>query len=202
MLIWRETFFYQSCYCFGFLKQFLLLFLFLECYVQEKMKIHSLESVTCYNYVFKRFLVMSKVPSKKTAFQGRAKQILIRIADNGSLTTTDLVDMLGMTRPNTCTYLARLKEEEFIETKQGISDKRIRYHSLMMKGREYMDSWSSEQMRGRETFTGYKDHAKSELRLVTDSEEESVDDLLDDCDKIVYDNEFSVETDKNMMAEF
>lgn len=139
---------------------------------------------------FYAFFLMSKFPGKKTAFQGRAKQILIRIADNkGPLRTSELVDMLGMTRPNVCTYLARMQEEGFIKTKRGTHDKRLRYHSLTVKGREYMDSWQSEQTGGRETFRDSKSYKKSEPRPAVDSVEDGLDDLLGDCDKIVYDGE-------------
>ena len=134
--------------------------------------------------------VMSKFPGKKTAFQGRPKQILIRIADSkGSLTTSDLVDMLGMTRPNTCTYLTKLQEEGFIETKQGVSDKRRRYHSLTAKGREYMDSWAAERDSGRGGFVRHENSKRTKPQPISASAVESVDDLLEDCDKIVYDGE-------------
>lgn len=143
---------------------------------------------------FYALFIMSKVPGKKTAFQGRAKQILIRIADNrGPLTTSALVDMLGMTRPNTCTYLTRLQEEGFIETEPGTHDKRLRYHSLTAKGREYMDSWQSEQVDRYENSRNSKSYKKNKPRPAV---EEALDDLLEDCEKIVYDNDFSVNPDE------
>lgn len=115
---------------------------------------------------------------------------MIRLSDNGSLTTTNLVEMLGMTRPNTCTYLAKLKEEGFVVTEQSAADKRLRYHDLTGKGREYMDGWQSEQSCGRESFSGSGSGGYVESSpLESESEGDSVGDLLDECDEIVYDGE-------------
>ena len=126
------------------------------------------------------------VPGVKSAFQGRAKQILIRLADHGPLTTSDLVEMLGMTRPNTCTYIARLKDEGFLETEQGDRDKRIRYHSLTAKGRENMDNWPTDQNENNSAVGGYRKKEKPAAYPRIDFDEETIDDLLDDCDRIVY----------------
>ena len=80
-------------------------------------------------------------PGIKTAYQGRSKQILIRLADDGSLRTTDLADMFGVKTQGVSGYLKKLREEEFVNSvKGGGSDKRFVYHTLTLKGREYLDS--------------------------------------------------------------
>jgi DNA-binding MarR family transcriptional regulator len=66
----------------------------------------------------------------KTAFQGRAKQILIRIADNsGEIHTNQLVDALGIKRPNIGQYVSLLRKEGFITSEKSGNDKRFVYHS-------------------------------------------------------------------------
>lgn len=77
---------------------------------------------------------------EKTAFQGRAIQILIRIADNGYLTTSQLIKIMGLQRSNISSYLTKLREEGFIETKTARYNRSVKPHSLTMKGREYLDT--------------------------------------------------------------
>lgn len=77
----------------------------------------------------------------KTAFHPQAAVILVRIADARYLTTTELVEIMGMKRSNVSGYLARHREEGFIKTRADRKDKRIKYHSLTSKGREYLDNY-------------------------------------------------------------
>jgi DNA-binding MarR family transcriptional regulator len=81
------------------------------------------------------------VRSTKTAYQGRAKQILIRIADsNGNVHTNEVVEMIGIKRPSVCQYLEKLQNEGFITSDRSGNDKRFVYHSITAKGREFLDS--------------------------------------------------------------
>lgn len=77
---------------------------------------------------------------KKTAYQGRSTQILIRVADSGgSLTTNDLAEMLEMKANNVSAYIATLQKEGFIETRQGGENRTLHFHSLTAKGRQHLD---------------------------------------------------------------
>jgi DNA-binding MarR family transcriptional regulator len=126
---------------------------------------------------------MSKIPGKKNAYQGRPTQILIRLADHGPLMPNELVEMLGMTRPNTCTYLTRLKEAGFVEMTIDRDDRRKHYYSLTAEGRGHLDSWPAKSDGGR--YAG-KSFVKKKPKPIAYSEKESIDDLLNDCDEILY----------------
>lgn len=79
---------------------------------------------------------------EKTAHQGRAIQIMIRLADIGDLTTKQLVEILGMKRSNVSAYLTKLRLEEFVKTGVDPRNKSVKPHSLTSKGREYLDTLS------------------------------------------------------------
>lgn len=81
------------------------------------------------------------IPGMRTAFQGRAKQILIRLADNGVLHTNQLVAMFQLKRQGISTYLTRLREAGFINSEKNGRDKRYVYHSLTVEGRQYLDGF-------------------------------------------------------------
>ena len=71
-------------------------------------------------------------------------------------------------------------------TEQGERDKRVRYHSLTAEGRECMDSWPADQGGNNSDVRGYKGNKKPAAYPKIDIGEESIDDLLDDCERIVY----------------
>jgi DNA-binding PadR family transcriptional regulator len=89
-----------------------------------------------------------KTSGPKTAFQGRAKQIMIRIADNGALRTTALMQMLGLGSTQAISgYLKPLREEGFVVSeKGGGGDKRFVYHDLTRQGREFLDGLRDGQI--------------------------------------------------------
>jgi DNA-binding MarR family transcriptional regulator len=109
--------------------------------------IYFVKSQNRFNFITKNRKIMSEPDGKKsrpggkkTAFVGRATQILIRIADSGgSLTTNDLAEMLKIKANNVSAYLSALREEGFIKTKQGVNKKTLHFHSLTPKGREHLD---------------------------------------------------------------
>jgi hypothetical protein len=57
-----------------------------------------------------------------------------------------------------------------------------------------MDSWQSEQVDRYENSRNSKSYKKNKPRPAV---EDALDDLLEDCDKIVYDNDFSVNPDES-----
>jgi DNA-binding MarR family transcriptional regulator len=111
----------------------------------------------------------------KTAFQGRAKQIMIRIADNGAMTTTELANNFGVVTQAISAYLRELRAAEFIVTKRHTrNDRRFKANHLTTKGRAYLDNmydelshedrkiWTSEEI-DRE-YGGERDSAAISLR--------------------------------------
>lgn len=118
----------------------------------------------------------------KTAFQGRAKQILIRIADNnGELHTNQLVEMLGMKRPNVAKYVSLLREEGFVTSARSGNDKRFVYHSIIPKGRQFLDGLAgqsaSEPVRD---LTSPAERLSEVLLRRQGQKKEIIDDLLND----------------------
>lgn len=126
----------------------------------------------------------------KTAFQGRAKQILIRIADNsGGIQTNQLVDMLGVERPNVGAYVSLLREEGFITSSKSGNDKRFVYHSLTIKGRHFLDG-----LAGGSSSELVKDltspaEREAEKRMRSQAQNEDLDKLLDDSENLLSEKE-------------
>ncbi len=126
------------------------------------------------------------VSGVKTAFQGRAKQILIRIADNsGEIHTNQLVGMLGIKRPNVGQYLTKLREEKFITSERSGNDKRFVYHSLTAKGRQFLDGLvdgsSSEPVKDQ-TFLSDR---LAEMLIRNQAEKEEVEELLNNSEELL-----------------
>ena len=94
---------------------------------------------------------------KRTAFDGQAKVILIRIADNNFLTTTQIVEIMNAEnqRWNISTYVTRLRDAGFLKTTLDHSDRRIKYHSLTPKGRAYLDDLLLEPVKN-DKFCDFK----------------------------------------------
>lgn len=107
---------------------------------------------------------------KRTAFDGQAKVILIRIADNDFLTTTQIVKMMNAEsqRWNISTYVTRLRDAGFLKTTLDHSDRRIKYHSLTPKGRAWLDNLPLEPVRNDKIYNFEK------------SDQNNVDDLLEE----------------------
>lgn len=143
----------------------------------------------------------------KTAFQGRAKQILIRIADNsGNIHTNQIVDRLGVIRNSVCQYLAKHREEGFITSARSGNDKRFVYHSLTARGREFLDGLSTgprsdpvrdltSQGERQAELTGRQARKEKEL-------EENLDGLLDDSEDFASEEEKELDFDNNDMLTF
>ncbi len=136
----------------------------------------------------------------KTAFQGRAKQILIRIADNiGEMHTNQLVDMLGIKRPNVGAYVGLLREAEFITSAKSGNDKRFVYHSLTVKGRQYLDG-----LAGDSSLEPVKDltspaEREAEKRIRSQTRNEEMDELLNDSEDLLSEKEkFDLNDDGEM----
>ena len=145
---------------------------------------------------------MARKGGKISAFQGRAKQILIRLADNGFLTTNALHELLPMLQlTNISGYLDELRKEGFLKTEPGSHDKRLRYHSLTAKGREYLDGLVPEPLKVDEFYN--EDLSRSQLHKFTglegEKEKEQDDEFgLDDF----YNDDFSLETEEGEMLSF
>lgn len=136
----------------------------------------------------------------KTAFQGRAKQILIRIADNnGELHTNQLVGMLGIKRPNVGAYVGLLREAKFITSAKSGNDKRFVYHSLTVKGRQFLDG-----LAGGSSSEPVKDltspaEREAEKRIRSQAQNEKVEELLNDSEDLLSEKEkFDLNDDGEM----
>lgn len=94
------------------------------------------------------------LPHNKTAFQGRSKQILIRIADSksGHLRTPELMELLDLQRSAVSGYLGKLREKGFIVTKPCPSNGRVKLHRVTPLGREFMNSWRTGDNFAKRTF--------------------------------------------------
>ena len=132
-------------------------------------------------------------PVVKTKLRKYAEQILINLSKNSSLTTTVLVGILGITRPNTCTHLSNLKKRGLVKSEQAEHDKRFYYHSLTDSGRQYAGGLE------REPTCKLKKKSRVFKKKAGD---ESIDDVLDEADKIVYNDEFTIETEEGDILSF
>lgn len=125
----------------------------------------------------------------KTAFQGRAKQILIRIADNsGEMHTNQLVEMLGMKRPNVAKYVSLLREEGFITSAKSGNDKRFVYHSLTVKGRQYLDGLGGSSSEPVKDLTSPAER-EAEIVIRSQAQNENLDKLLNDSEDLLSEKE-------------
>lgn len=75
----------------------------------------------------------------KRAYQPMAVKIAVKIADNGTLTTTELIEIVKSPRASVSTYLTRLRTEEIVESNPDGRDARVQHHSITTYGREWLD---------------------------------------------------------------
>lgn len=141
--------------------------------------------------------------------QGRAKQILVKVADNsGDITTTQLIQLTGLQRPGVSGYLQVLRKAGFVESRKSLADKRVYYHSLLPEGRRFLDENTNSNF-SRSFVEPVKDltsmserSAEAAARKQRLEKKEDLNDLLNLSDDLNSDDEPESNFDDNQAMSF
>lgn len=144
---------------------------------------------------------------EKTIFQGRAKQILVKVADNsGEIQTLQLAEIIGITYTNISQYLTALRNADFVTSARSGYDKRFVYHSLTLKGREFLDGLADGSSdRPVKDLTSQAERAaelEGQRQIKKEELEENLDALLEDSHDLVSEEEKKLDFDDDDTMSF
>jgi len=100
---------------------------------------------------------------ERTIEQGRSKQILIRLADHGAMTTSALAGEFDVKTQAVSQYLRILREAKLVNSERRVRDKRFWEHSLTSLGRQFLDSLYDRYGNAPETRLWTSEEIEKEL---------------------------------------